>query len=99
MLYRISNPADPSPVPLEDVSLQYWFDGPDPAAVLASFSSSSGAPPAVADQFKLVCSDTSPGLGEQEFRPRIHKVMAYPLAGNGSKISMKASTEQDVVRG
>ncbi|MEW5302145.1 MAG: hypothetical protein WDW36_004954 [Sanguina aurantia] len=62
MYLKISNPADPAPVPLEDVSLQYWFDGPDPAAVLASFSSSSGAPPAVAEQFKLVCSDTSPGL-------------------------------------
>ena len=60
-------------IPIDQVVVQYWFDGPDdsldPRATLESAeaaandtSAAGAAPPAVQQEFKLFCSDASSQL-------------------------------------
>ncbi len=48
---RLTNILGPSPIPIQDIAFQYWFDGPtDPE------------PEARPDElFTVVCGDTTPG--------------------------------------
>lgn len=50
---RVANVASAAPVPLQSVSLQYWFNGPDGVAQFETAAPN--------DLFQLKCSDATTG--------------------------------------
>lgn len=52
-LRRVANVASEAPVPLQSVSLQYWFNGPDGVAQFETAAPN--------DLFQLKCSDATTG--------------------------------------